>query len=431
MSFDDFGSQTKPFLGGLRRGTEWSTGMIVGAVGAGVLIIAALALGIAALIVSTNINTCDVNQVKQNVYVFGTSLEDWGNWVSYYDGHGYTLNTQGVITPPTVLYANTLYGQAPPIGSVDIVNTQGRFSDGRNGMDFVGDYFKLHKLVSSHINHIPSDNKGYMINFAVGGSTADGNTCNIPGVALPHNYVQVAGNHGFNSQVADFATKLAANQNAIIKDTDIFIYSSVGANDISLIAGCTNVTACVINFTATHLANIQTLYDLGMRRMIFTYVDSGAFNYNPATIKANITGYYVTLFDALSATIFDTATTGFLAQLYAKLVDPSITGMSDLDLNVIPLSTLVSDVSANPVRHGIRKTLPNDRDPRNYPLGTTTSAFPFPTLYDTLNDPARGAVLLDTYFNDDNHPTEAGYHDESTYFINTMTTQFVVCNNVV
>jgi len=427
MSYDEFGSTREPFLRSSKSGL--STGSKVGIGLATLMIVAALIVGSIALWRAYNPKTCDVDQIKQNVYVFGISFEDWGNWVSYYDGHGYTLNTQGVITPGSANYFDSVYGQAPPVQSIDIVNTEGRFSNGRNGLDFVADYFKLHKLTSSHISHIPSDNKGYMINFAVGGSTADGNVHNIPGVALPHNYVQVAGAHGFNSQVSDFLTKLAANQNAIIKDTDIFLYSSIGSNDISLIAGCTNVTACVINFTATHLTNIQTLYNAGMRRLILSYADSSVFGYNPATIKANTTGYYITVFDALSATIFDTATTGFLAQLYAKLVDLSSSGMSDLDLNVIPLSSLISDVSTNPVRHGIRKTLPNDRDPRNYPLGTTNSLFPFPTLYDTLTD--RGAVLLDGYYNDDNHPTEAGYHDYANYFINTMTTQFVVCNNVV
>lgn len=401
-----------------------------GAVGAAViLIVAAVVLGAVALGYALNPKTCPIDhQLKQNVYVFGISFEDWGNWVAYYDGQGYTLSDQGVITPGSAKYFDSVYGQAPPVSSIDIVNSDGRFSNGRNGLDFVADYFRLKKLVSSDISHIPSDN-GIMVNFAVGGSTADGNVHNIPGVALPHNYDQVAGKHGFNAQVSDFITKLAANQNAIIKDTDIFLYSSIGSNDISLIAGCTNITACIINFTDTHLANIQTLYDAGMRRMILSYADSSVFGYNPATHKANTTGYYVTVFDALSATIFDTATTGFLAQLYAKLVDLSSSGMSDLDLNVIPLSSLISDVSSNPVKHGIRKTLPNDRDPRNYPLGTTTSAFPFPTLYDTFTN--RGAVLLDTYYNDDNHPTEDGYHDYASYFINAMTTQYIVCNPVV
>lgn len=425
-SYDEYDLDDKPFLRSSKNGL--SGGSKLGMFLTGVAILAALVLAAVALGYALNPKTCDVDQEKQNVYVFGTSLEDFGNWVSYFDGNGYSLNTQGVIEPPTTYYMNSIYGQAPPIASINIVNEQGRFSNGRNVIDFIANYFNLHKYVSSDISHVPSGN-GKIVNFAVGGSTADGNVYNIPTVALPHDYDQVAGLYGFDFQVSDFITKLAANQNQIIKNTDIFLYSSVGANDVSLIAACTNVTACIINFTATHLTNIKTLYDAGMRRMILSYADSSAFGYNPATIKANATGYYVSVFNGLSALIFDTPTTGFLDQLYAKLVDLSASGMSDLDLNVIPLSSLVSDVSSNPVKHGIRKTLPNDRDPRNYPLGTTPSLFPFPTLYDTLVD--RGSVLLDGYYNDDNHPTEAGYRDYASYYIDAMTTQFVVCNNVV
>lgn len=394
----------------------------------GLMILAAFALSIAAIVKALHPNTCPVDQQKQNVYVFGISFEDWGNWVSYYEGHGYTLNTQGVITPGSALYFDSVYGQAPPVQSTDIVNEQGRFSNGRNGVDFIADHYRMTKLVSSKIDHIPSDRRGYMINFAVGGSTADGNVHNIPSVSLPHNYIQVAGAHGFNSQVTDFLAKLAANKNAIVHAEDIFFYSSIGSNDISLIAACPNVTACILNFTYTHLTNIKTLYDAGMRRMILTYADD-VFGYNPATIKANTTGYYITLFNGISDTIFTTPNTGFLALLYAKLVDLSADGMSDLDLNVIPLSTLISGVSANPQRHGIRKTLTNDRDPRNYPLGTTPSLFPFPTLYDT--QVSRGAVLLDAYYNDDNHPTEQGYHDYAQAFIDALSTMFTVCNPVV
>lgn len=395
------------------------------------VIIAALAMSIAALVENTHQLECNTKQVKPNVYVFGISFEDWGNWIKYYDGNGYTLNVQGIITPGTVNYPDSLYGATPPIESVDIININGeytgRFSNGRNGLDFVANHFRLNRILSSETSHLPTS-LGNIMNFAVGGSTANGNVHNAPTVPLPHNYDQVVGSHGFNGQVDDFQAKLAATSGAVIHSSDIFLYSSIGSNDISLIAACTNVTACIINFTDTHLDNIKRLYDSGMRRMILSYADA-VFQYNPATIKYNTSGAYITVFNGISAAIFNTPTTGFLDRLYAMLVDLSTDGMSELDLNVIPLSSLIAGVATDPVEHGIRKTLPNDRDPRNYPLGTTTSAFPFPTLYDT--NVFSGANLLDAYYHDDNHPTEQGYQDYASYFIKTMSPQFVVCNVVV
>lgn len=388
---------------------------------------AGFAMGVASLVQNNSQLECSTQQVKPNVYVFGISFEDWGNWIKYYEGNGYTLNAQGIITPGSVVYPDSLYGETPPIESIDIINIEGqykgRFSNGRNGIDFITNFFKLNRILSSEATHLPSDT-GNIMNFAVGGATASGNVHNAPTVPLPHNYDQVIGPHGFNGQVADFEEKLAAKP-VVIRSTDIFLYSSIGSNDISLIAACTNVTACIINFTDTHLDNIKRLYDSGMRRMILSYADA-VFQYNPATIKYNTSGAYIPVFNGLSDLIFNTPSTGFLARLYAMLVDLSPDGMSELDLNVITLSSLISDVAVNPVNHGIRKTLPNDRDPRNYPLGTKNSSFPFPTLYDA--SVYQGANLLDTYYHDDNHPTEQGYQDYASYFIRTMSPNFVVCN---
>jgi len=415
-------------------GSGMSTAGIVGLGLLGTITVAAIAaaivLGIFGTIAYANYypGTCiDVgiagfSQTQhREVFVFSSSLDDICNWVHYYDGAGsYSLNADRIVIPATLEYTQ------PPAGpghfSQNHIATTNRWGGNHNAMDYMAQHFKMHHYCSSQVSDFSELNsEGFVVNFAIGGATANGNVYNAPSVALPHTYSQVAGNYGFNWQVTDFLTKLSHDSDYHIKPSTWFIYDFAGANDISLIATCTNITVCIANFTSVTLSNLQALYNGGMRNLIFTYINSG-FEYNPATIKVDPTGGNATALDTIATLIF-ASSGGFLDQLNAQL----IATMQELQLVLVPVGPLLTAINSAPLLSGIRPTLKHDPDPRN-PLYTTTSAFPFPTYLDELNTVGFLGSFTNTFYYDDNHPTEAGYRYLAQTYETILNSQYKVCN---
>ncbi len=356
--------------------------------------------------------------IHREIFVFGDSIDDLGNWIAYINGSSYTRNSTGIIVPGTTSYDVSPAG--PGKFAVNYINPQGRYGQGYNGMDYVAQKYNLHSLGSSphpsnKLSNFDSLSRAWMVSFAIGGAIADGNVYNAPLIPLPHSYSQVAGPWGYDFQVNEFATKLFASAKYVIKPTTWFFYNFVGANDIPLIANCSNMTICINNFTATHLNNLLILYELGMRNLIFTYVDGG-FAYNPTTMKVDPSGGLSTFLDGIASTIF-TGPTGFLAQL-STLIAAS---MHDLNINIVPLTTVILPISINPIPEGIRATMAQD------PSAVSPAAFPFPTFLDYLV--TFGASVTNTFYYDDNHPTEAGSRWYAQTFIRYLDSQYRLCNS--
>jgi len=260
-----------------------------------------------------------------------------------------------------------------------------------------------------------------------GAVTLDSNLITITNANVTANvtgncYVEAVGNYGFNWQVADFVAKLTLDTDYHIKSSTWFIYDYAGINDISLISSCcVNETVCITYFNTLTLANIQALYNVGMRNLIFTYIDGG-FEYNPQTIKIDPTGGNATALDAIATLIFNGAN-GLLVQLNAQM----IATMQELQLVLVPIAPILSAINSAPLLSGIRPTLKHDPDPRN-PLYTTTSAFPFPTYLDELNTAGFGGLFTNTFYYDDNHPTEAGYRALAKTYEKILNSQYKACN---
>lgn len=369
-----------------------------------------------------NINS-EIIKPSENIeiFVFSNSLDDFGNWLKDIVPLGYYyLDADRIVQPSTSNY--NVFPAGPGKHSVNHVATSGRWGDSVNAMDFLAQYLKIKSYKSSDITSYNSNlngHNGFMVNFAIGGATANGNVYNAPLVPLPHDFIQVEGPFGYNYQVTEFVSKFVVNSAYKVKNTTWFFYNWMGANDYPLILDCANVTACSITFIETHLANIQTLYNAGMRKLVLTITDGG-YNYNPETLKVDPTGFTAAFLDGFAA--FTYSSSGeFLDQFMTQMY----TLMPDLQVYRILATTTINDVVADLNDYGIRTTFPKDPDPRN-PYLNLTSAFPFPTLIDYQN--TYGAVLTKTFYYDDNHPTQAGYKAIASRFIKAMSSEYKVCN---
>lgn len=409
-------------------GLSWTTALY------GLLLIAALGLAIAGLVIALSINNnyypnkCSdmtingLSETQQReIFVFSNSLDDFGNWLHDIPPLGYySLDVDRIVQPGTSEY--TVFPAGPGKFGVNHVSSTGRWGGEHNAMDFVAQFFKIKSYKSSDItsyNHNLVGQNGFLVNFGIGGATANGNVYNAPTVALPHNFDQVVGSFGYDYQVSEFVSKFVTGSRYQFKNHTWVFYNWVGANDFPLIASCTNVTACTITYIATHLANLQVLYNAGMRNLVLLIVDGG-YQYNPEALKADPTGATATGLNLLAGFTYGLTgqfETQFLAQLYSA--------MPDLQVYQLLASNIVGGIAGDLTANGIRSTLALDPDPRN-PYLNVTSAFPFPTRIDY--ETAHGADLTKTFYYDDNHPTEAGYKALAVPFIDALMSEYKVCN---
>jgi len=64
--------------------------------------------------------------------------------------------------------------------------------------------------------------------------------------------------------------------NITVTEDDVFLYGSVGGNDLGVIAASDSLgqQSLIGDYINTHLNNIQRLYNNGCRQLIFLYIDS-------------------------------------------------------------------------------------------------------------------------------------------------------------
>lgn len=328
-----------------------------------------------------------------DVFVFGGSYADWGNWMNYFSGKGYALDANRMIQPPTTWYTAEDY-------SVNIINSNGRASDGKNWVDFVANYYNLQKYRSSTIGAFPPGT-GYMVNFAIVGSTFNGNVYNrmyMPGDVV--NINQIAGSHGYDFQVNSFLSLLRNSQLKSITTQDLFIYDFVGGADMPYLYNCLDQIGCITNFTNTHLNNLKKLYDAGMRNVLFIHIDT-LFHMVPSYIKFDTATTLTTgsLMDQLSSSIFNSD------MFFANLTAFRTQYMPLLNLQRISYQDILGYVLYNFNQFGIRNSLGDDADPRYIAYnGFVNPNIPFPTQYDYFKQ--TGSYVKNVFFNDDNQLTE-------------------------
>lgn len=336
------------------------------------------------------LGVASAQQLDRNVYVFGTAFEDTGAFKYYYSSRGPIVAGQP-ISPATVVYPT-----AQP--RVEIVGPMDRFSDGRNWVDFYCASNGL-SLKNAHelVKMVPGT--GVLTNFAIAGSTANGNLYNS---LLPNqNFGAVVGANGLNAQVAKFVTLKNAIPAKVITPKDLFVVSILGGNDVgailnTLLTQPANVTAHITTFVQSTLASIQSLYDNGARKIVISYADASVFTNVPFVWKASPTGAGL----VGAQTIANLMWSSFIPLLNARLTST----MPQLEVELVPLGAIFQSWLNNQELYGIRRPLDSDvGDPRAAPI-----AHPFPTMYDmSLARP--GLVLTNAFYYSDVHLTEHSY----------------------
>lgn len=346
-----------------------------------------------------------------HLFVFGASLEDTGN--------RYELGLDvGAL-------AQTL---------CDEVGPKNRSSNGYVYTDFVAS--ALNKRVQNSATFTAEDTlqKDQVLNFAISGAFVNGNVNNNP----PDPQL-TAGPNGYNAQITSFITLKNAGSFSI-KDEDVFIYGSVGGND--LFADSVNV---VPNFIPVHLDNIQRLYDEGCRNLILVVLDPDVLSDTPpytdlktsllpGIIRQDIAnsagGAVLQGARGLSQVLINGGVIPFpLPGLLPILIEsitnsagvtlgPTTYQMPLLNLSVVKISTILKELTTYPEVNGVR--IPNvgiassDYDPRN----AGNCNFPYPTMCSARevyipgvapNPNPKDILLPNTLFYDDLHPTEQSH----------------------
>ena len=350
---------------------------------------------------------CDRSQVNTNgnMYVFGSSYTDWGNWNNYIKGHGiYTLDANNIIQPPTEWYTNSQT-------SVNII-TNGRGSDGDNAMDFIANYYNLQKYVSSQITSFPTG-VTFMVNYAIFGATHNGNMYNHHfTIGTPVTLDQLTGSFGYDYQVTKFLANSANSPLTPITKKDVFIYDFVGGTDMPFIGMCSSIPTCIAAFETTHFSNIQRLYNAGMRNLLFIHLDS-LFHLVPSFIKFDTANLASTSsdMDLLINNIFNPV------NFFQDLANFRTANMPLLNLQRISYQDILGNVINNFNQFGYRNSAPDDPDPRAIAFpGFIQPSFPFPTKWDYTSQ--NHVTIANAFFNDDNQPSEFSYRIIAKAIIN-------------
>ena len=335
------------------------------------------------------------------MYVFGASYEETGNWRVAIMNHDFPNRTLPLgpldpITPPT-----TFYG--PPVNGpgIALMGARNRFSDGYNYLDFLAqDYgFKLSNSLS--IRALPRGNNN-LVNFAVAGASAEGNAFNT---IIPNSdYNQLLGKHSVIAQVQRFVALRSVSGSAPITASDIFLLGTLTGNDISTIGAmaytgnASGIPAAVASSIGTYLGAIQTLYNMGARRMVITTVESPCYPYLPSIWKTDYTG------SVLASTVG--LVNQYFSVFYAQLAILRSTTALNLELEVTPICDLPDKWANEPFVYGARASMESDLgDPRVTYGGAPKATYPFPTLYD-MSLPPYNIKGKSYNFHDDLHPTQ-------------------------
>ena len=341
------------------------------------------------------VTTCD-NVFPHDIYVIGSSYEDTGNWYHYYGQSGdFVFGPNQPILPARTTSLTTLFGP------------EKRFSNGLNHVDYVMNDLGM-VLYNDYLVHCLSDlpcDKKHIVNLGVCGATVNGNAFNGPTNA---DFNAIVGDHGYDSQVTRLTNLLGCGK---FCHDDVVMYLLVGAVDIGAMLSLSpsDLSTAVTTFVNTHVQNIQSLYDKGCRRMIFSYMDSDTIPRTVAYQKLNFTTPGVIgAAQSIAMSLFD-GPSGLISAIENLLV----TTCMELDINIIPTSTLLIEYMNNPTLYGLRTVRANDIDPRGPP-----AAAPFPTYYDM--ESARGVTIKNTFFYDDYDLTEIMHRNLADIYANYL-----------
>jgi len=250
------------------------------------------------------------NKNKPNIFHFGDSLSDPGNFV-YELGKHFQPKSKD-INPSQEGMDNK--------GDTGItfqlrISQLGTFSDGNTFAYFLAEKLHMNYLKGSQIDHIPEDGNNY-INFALGGASQDNNI----GITEMKSKVKVTPGKYFGS----FRWEIRTFQHLInhrrgkhlahlydVKPNDLFMYMFVGANDLFIIfdhylemehgksvhklvhtntkaSHQTNkfdkklleddINTMIGNYVKSTIENLNTLYELGMRRLVLGTIDDITFS---------------------------------------------------------------------------------------------------------------------------------------------------------
>jgi hypothetical protein len=236
-----------------------------------------------------------------------------------------------------------------------------------------------------HKNNIIYQNN--IINFSIGGAIVNGNINNND---INNNII---GHNGYVSQIDMFEKYVDILYN--INNKDIFIYSSVGGNDISYIASQDNKDFFISKFIDLHINNITRLYNNGCKQLLLIYIDPESIEYLPFVIKQNNTRITSELIELQKRIITD----GLLPKLY-NIINNKLTS---LNLTLIPVSPILKNFINNPIINGIRLPIYNK--------------LPLPTMCDLINN-NNDIYPFNTIFYDDLHLTQLTYKKFSNYILN-------------
>lgn len=345
-----------------------------------------------------------------NIYVIGPSTEDTGNWVHYYGSTNRWTYGENIPIMPN-----------PTTGLISLLGPKNRFSNGYTVIDFLSHDLDLSLHNSCDIDSIVSLGKNNIVNFAISGSTVNGNIWNTE---PDKDFNQIVGDHGYNSQV-DKLVDILNRDNISLDKEDIILYTSLAGNDLGRIAMLpeNEIKNGIKDFVSIHLDNIMKLYKAGCKKLIVTCVDVDAVEYSISSHKAEVVmPGLINKLKKLTDLLFN-GEYGLTTQ-----INNISKTLLDLDIVMIPLSILAKEWTENPEKYGLRQINANDVDIRVM-LGTKDKPeYPFPSYYDTLM--THGVVADNTFYYDDNHLTEKMYRNNADIYTYIVTKRWLNISDV-
>lgn len=340
---------------------------------------------------------------SSNVYWFGSGNDDCGNWLRIYGPAHEWSSPYGPIDDPPLTYGFPVSGNA-----ISAIGTEGRFADGYIAPDFVAFKYGLSIAVAQNLDFIPPG-FGVLYCGGIAGATANGN---IHKNQQPNQgFDEVIGLGGYDSQVARFISLMNSPPAKPISSNDVFIYSSVFADDILAIAsdyfesadddndGWDEVYNDIYQAGTATINNLATLADAGARQFIIGVVDPMTLQYIPALVKqdpcnedlANLVNYLSTIMNDC---------------LYNRI--QAFSQEWGVSVSLFKFSDTLNNVYDNYQSiYGIRMPFCNDLDPRVQFCSAECADVPFPTFMDVYLATEGTQLLPTTLFFDDLHLTSS------------------------
>ena len=298
-----------------------------------------------------------------NIYLFGPSTVDSGGLAHYYP------NVISALTSvPGTNLRWVVQPQAGGFPATIVYNTQNRHSDGIGATDYLVEKLGMPCINAYDITQLPSYN-GVIVNYAVSGATALGCTWNA--FPNPLTFANITGANGIVDQVDKFLAQRAAAAKPI-DPNDLFMFVSQNINDIGPISLSGNPGAAMAASVAGIMTQLQALYDLGARHIMFQVVGKGSLLLDviPVFVRLNVALPGTT---AQLSALSDIITDVFIAA-FSAAVTPGGT-MSECDFILTDTSTIASQILVDRGRFGLRSSLLSDPDPRVPGTINITSSF--------------------------------------------------------